>query len=73
MISDVLAEAVWQIDDYLAEPVFTKCYVGDCLREVKDVRARMEALRMKLDNPTYQFPDDVESRIPTEPCEVIEA
>jgi hypothetical protein len=51
MISDVLAEAVHQIDEYLTDPTFRESYQGDVLTRIRLVRHAMDDLRQELDTP----------------------
>jgi hypothetical protein len=51
MISDVLAEAVHQIDEYLSNPTYQAMYQGDVLTRIRLVRHAMEDLRQELDTP----------------------
>lgn len=51
MISDVLHEAVSEIDRYLEEPTFAACYQGQTRDELLALRTLMEAMRQRLDTP----------------------
>jgi hypothetical protein len=48
MISDVLAEAVTQIDAYLSDPAFREAYQGDVLTRIRLVRHAMVDLCQEL-------------------------
>lgn len=52
MISDVLSEAVSDIDKYLSNPVFDSVYEGQTREEVILVRGAMDMLRRRLDTVT---------------------
>jgi hypothetical protein len=49
MISDVLSQAIQDIDAYLDEPELTDMYAGESLAEIGAVRAAMNRLRVRLD------------------------
>jgi hypothetical protein len=49
MISDVLADAISQIDAYLSDPTFTDVYQGGLLTRIRLVRHAMEDLRQELE------------------------
>ena len=51
MISDVLSDAVSQIDCYLENPSFDGCYEGEIRQELLTLREAMDAMRAKLDTP----------------------
>lgn len=51
MISDVLSEAVAEIDRYLTTPTFSVCYVGEMRQRIRKCRNEMEAIRRVLDTP----------------------
>jgi hypothetical protein len=50
MISDVLFEAIQEIERYQTDPVFAHCYV-DMREWIDRVKVRMERLRRYLDSP----------------------
>ncbi len=54
MISDVLHEAVSEIDRYLNEPVFRDTYTGQMRKELKALRTMMDSARQRLDAPPKQ-------------------
>jgi hypothetical protein len=49
MISDVLSDAVTEIDRYMCDPVFL--YKGELRKKIVDLRNRMEAVGVELDIP----------------------
>ena len=49
MISDTLHDAVTEIDDYLADPVYAEAYDGAWRERILAVLAEMDALRVALD------------------------
>lgn len=51
MISDVLHEAVNEIDRYLNDPVFATSYTGELRDHIVKVRDEMHSLRAELDAP----------------------
>lgn len=51
MISDVLSEAVDEIDRYLSDEVFADVYTGDLRARIVAVRNEMEKIRVELDTP----------------------
>lgn len=51
MISDVLSDAVREIDRYLADPVFAAAYQGDVGEKIRALRDEMDAMRRDLDRP----------------------
>lgn len=51
MISDVLADAVAQMDVYLKEPEYRDMYAGQTRKELKALRTLMNAARQRLDEP----------------------
>jgi hypothetical protein len=53
MISDSLAEASWQINDYL--DAMPHVYSGTLRLEVERVLHCMDKLRQRLDDPTYDW------------------
>lgn len=57
MISDVLSEAVQDINRYLEDPVFAGAYSGAMTRRIKACVSEMEAILRALDTQ----PDDPES------------
>ncbi len=52
MISDVLSEAVTEIDRYMSDPVFP--YEGGVRERIVDLRNRMEAVGVALDTPALR-------------------
>ena len=53
MISDVLFEAVQEINYYLNEPTFAKAYNGDLRARIVKLRDEMDAMRTELDTPSH--------------------
>lgn len=51
MISDVLAEAVDELDRYLRDPVLGKSYTGPTRERIVWLRNGMELVRQELDQP----------------------
>ena len=51
MISDVLFEAITEIDRYLSSETFSRCYVGVQREALAELRDRMEIVRGLLDTP----------------------
>jgi len=51
MISDVLADAIVEMDDYLSNRLYDDTYTGDLRTRILQVRAEMELLRIELDAP----------------------
>lgn len=51
MISDVLSDAIDDIDRYLESPTFADTYCGELRQRIIELRDRMEAMRGELDNP----------------------
>ena len=51
MISDVLGDAVGDIDSYLNDPAFNKVYAGELREIVLKLRADMLRVRAILDTP----------------------
>jgi hypothetical protein len=51
MISDVLADAIDQIDQYLRHPTYQAMYQGGLLTRIRLVLHAMEDLRQELDTP----------------------
>lgn len=49
MISDVLADAVMAVDEYLGDPVFADVYEGELRDRILSVRHEMDRLRAELD------------------------
>ena len=49
MVSDVLHDAVLEIERYLNEPAFAKCYEGNIRIQIQTLVAAMDALRCTLD------------------------
>ena len=52
MISDVLQEAVAEMDRYLDTPEWQNTYTGQTRKELKALRAMMDAARQRLDTPS---------------------
>lgn len=61
MISDVLADTVTAIDEYLGDPVFADAYKGKLRNRILSVRNEIDRLRAELDAPP---PTRAESSIP---------
>ncbi len=55
MISDVLFEAVEQIDQYLNDPGYDDMYSGDLRKRIMSLREKMDAVRVALDTPPFIF------------------
>ena len=55
MISDVLTDAVEEMDNYLNNKTYNKMYSGSLREAVVDLRNRMQALRIYLDTPPPVF------------------
>jgi len=51
MISDILYEAVAEMDRYLDGEVWENMYTGDTRKELMALRTMMNAARMRLDEP----------------------
>ena len=51
MISDVLADAVSNVNEYLNAKAFDKAYSGKLREEIVALRNKMEAMRVLLDVP----------------------
>jgi len=51
MISDVLFSAVEQMDAYLDDPLYRDMYKGATRKELKALRALIDAARVRLDTP----------------------
>lgn len=51
MISDVLAEAIAEIDRYLSDPVFADVYEGALRSDIVELRNKMDGVRERLDTP----------------------
>ncbi len=51
MISDVLHQAVVDIDGYLESPAFEKVYGGDLRERIIKLRNDMTTMRIELDTP----------------------
>lgn len=49
MISDVLHEAVCEMDRYLDSPEWRDTYTGQTRKELKALRTMMDAARQRLD------------------------
>ena len=56
MISDTLAEALWEMQRYLNDPAFSQTYSGTLRTEIERVMEAMESLRAKLDQPPADEP-----------------
>lgn len=54
MISDVLHEAVAEMDRYLDSPEWRDTYTGQTRKELKALRTMMDAARQRLDTPPAQ-------------------
>lgn len=57
MISDVLSEAVAEMNASLDEPVYAQVYQGELRRKILAVRDAMDALRQALDTPPSEQKD----------------
>jgi hypothetical protein len=58
MISDVLFNAVSDLDHYLDDPTYTRAvYPGPLLEQIRALRDQIEAMRMALD--TLEGPGEV--------------
>jgi len=51
MISDVLHDAVSEMDRYLDSPEWRDTYTGQTRKELKALRTMMDAARQRLDAP----------------------
>ena len=51
MISDVLSDAIAEIQRYLNDPVFSSVYPRNLRDEIERVVEQMEKLRAELDRP----------------------
>jgi len=51
MISDILSEAVSEIDRYLTDKVFKGVYSGELKEQIIVLRNNMEEMRKELDDP----------------------
>ena len=51
MISDVLADAVTKMDEYLNDPLYHAVYAGQMREELMALRTMMDSARMRLDKP----------------------
>lgn len=51
MISDVMADAVREIDRYFTDPVFADTYGGELRKRIIRCRNEMEMIRSVLDTP----------------------
>ncbi len=51
MISDVLFDAVQEIDRYLNDPTFKEVYSGRLRGRIIELRDAMNAMRIELDTP----------------------
>jgi hypothetical protein len=49
MISDVLSEVIPEIDNYLNEEVFKKCYEGELRTAITELRDQAKAIMVTLD------------------------
>jgi hypothetical protein len=49
MISDVLHDAVQEIDEYLGNQKFNRIYFGDLRERIVKLRDAMDAMRAELD------------------------
>lgn len=54
MISDVLANAVAEMDRYLDSPEWRNTYTGQTRKKLKALRTMMDAARQRLDTPPEQ-------------------
>ena len=51
VISDVLADALDRIREYLDDPVYATMYDGELRNDIERVVQQMERLRVELDRP----------------------
>lgn len=51
MISDILRDAVGDIDSYLNDPAFSKVYSGEMRETILKLRADMMRVQVVLDTP----------------------
>jgi len=51
MISDILSEAVSEIDRYLTDKTFEEVYSGELKERIVVLRNNMEEMRKELDDP----------------------
>jgi hypothetical protein len=51
MISDVLWQAVKEIDEYLDDPLYARIYGGELRERIVVLRDGMKALQVELDTP----------------------
>jgi hypothetical protein len=51
VISDVLADAVDRIREYLDDPVYATMYAGELRNDIERVVQQMDRLRAELDRP----------------------
>jgi hypothetical protein len=57
MISDVLHDAVAEMDRYLDSPEWRDTYTGQTRKELKSLRTMMDVARQRLDTPrSGRFP-----------------
>jgi hypothetical protein len=49
MISDVLADALTEMQQYLNDPTYDRVYSGELRAEIERVMAEMQSLRERLD------------------------
>jgi hypothetical protein len=61
MISDVLSDAVTDVDSYLNNKTYNQMYSGSLREAVVDLRNRMQALRIYLDTPppVFESPEEL--------------
>jgi hypothetical protein len=61
MISDVLSDAVNDVDSYLNNKTYKQMYSGSLREAVVDLRNRMQALRIYLDTPppVFESPEEL--------------
>ncbi len=51
MISDMLSNTVAELDRYLNDPVFADAYDGLLHEDLRELRAKIESMRQRLDAP----------------------
>lgn len=56
MISDVLSEAVQDIDRYLQDPTFERVYAGSLRTDILALRDSMDRMRVCLDRVPTEAP-----------------
>jgi hypothetical protein len=51
MISDVLSDALEEINSYISDPIFADTYEGLMRQDIEALRAHMEIVLRRLDTP----------------------